>query len=68
MTPQKRCQLERRCLEIERELQELGAGRGPAEDTGAAKREAELLRELSRIEREMAQDQPGRRGRSDDED
>jgi hypothetical protein len=68
MTPQKRCQLERRCLEIERELQELAVGQGSAEDTGSAKREAELLRELSRIEREMAQDQPGRRGRSDDED
>jgi hypothetical protein len=68
MTPQKRCQLERRCLEIECELQELAAGPGSAEDTGSAKREVELLRELSRIEREMAQDQPGRRGRSDDED
>jgi len=68
MTPQKRCQLERRCLDIERELQELAVRQGSAEDPGSAKREAELLRELSRIEREMAQDQPGRRGRSDDED
>jgi hypothetical protein len=68
MTPQRRCQLERRHAEIERELQELATAQGATPRSSTAGREAELLRELSRIEHEMDQDRPGRRGRSEDED
>ncbi len=60
--------MERRCLEIERELQALAAGEGSTQGADRAQHEAELLRELGRIEYEMAQDRPGRRGRSVDED
>lgn len=64
MTSKQRCDLEGRCAEIEQELQQITDGSTGAVRRGHTRRQAELLRELDRLEYELGLDDGGRHPRS----